>query len=75
MMRGNHEITDQIERIESVLRQCAEELNDLSMTVLSAAIEAGDSARPEVEKKLSRARRTVERAIAQLSGVDNGDSD
>lgn len=58
------EIESLVERLESV----SLELNDLAMTLVSAAIEAGSGERPETEKRVSRARRTVDRAIQQLRG-------
>lgn len=54
------------EHIRSQLEQIAEQLDDLVMTVLRDAVEEGATSRPEEEKKLTRARRSVEKAISIL---------
>ena len=51
-----------IENLEAV----SQELNDAAMTALSDAIDNGETARPEIEKKLSQARRAVDKAIHHL---------
>lgn len=58
---------EELERIVSDLEGIEERLNDLSMQILSEAIEAGASERPHLEKKISQARRTVAKARAQLT--------
>lgn len=55
------------ETITLELETIAEELNDLSMRLLSDAIEAGHTTRPLEEKSVSQARRAVEKAIHHLS--------
>ena len=60
----------ELERIESVVERLttiAEDLNDLSMSILSEAIAMGQSERPALEKRVSQARRAVEKAIQHLS--------
>ena len=54
------------EHIRQQLQQIAEQLDDLAMSVLRDAVEEGATTRPEEEKKLSRARRSVEKAISIL---------
>lgn len=54
------------EHIKEQLEQIAEQLDDLAMSVLRAAVEEGATTRPEEEKKLTRARRSVEKAIQIL---------
>ncbi len=54
------------EHIRQQLEQIAEQLDDLAMSVLRDAVEEGATARPEEEKKLTRARRSVEKAISIL---------
>ena len=71
--QDRHEHRDTVAEIAGELRRIAERLNDVSMAVLSEAIESGVSARPEIEKRISRARRTVERAAAQLAGSEGPD--
>ena len=54
------------EHIREQLEQIAEQLDDLAMVVLRDAVEEGATSRPEEEKKLIRARRSVEKAISIL---------
>lgn len=54
------------EHIRTQLEQIAEQLDDLAMAVLRDAVEEGATSRPEEEKKLIRARRSVEKAISIL---------
>ena len=54
------------EHLREQLEHIAAELDDLAMTVLRDAVEEGTTSRPETEKKLTRARRSVEKAIAIL---------
>ncbi|HAA66544.1 MAG TPA: hypothetical protein DCE10_06835 [Acidimicrobiaceae bacterium] len=51
------------------LREISDELADLGMSVLQEAIDSdgAEAKRPELEKRLSRARRAVEKATAILS--------
>ena len=44
----------------------AEELSDLALDVLRQAVDRGDAARPAEEKRLSQARRAVEKAAHLL---------
>lgn len=54
------------EHIRTQLEHIAEQLDDLAMSVLRDAVEDGATSRPEEEKKLTRARRSVEKAISIL---------
>ena len=60
------DISSHIESIVSDLESIAERLNDLSMSILSTAIEQGATARPRDEKMVSQARRAVEKALHVL---------
>ena len=55
-----------VEHIRTQLKQVSEQLDDLAMSVLRDAVEEGATTRPEEEKKLTRARRSVEKAISIL---------
>ncbi|WP_420433028.1 hypothetical protein [Candidatus Poriferisocius sp.] len=55
-----------VEHIRTQLEQIAEQLDDLAMSALRDAVEEGATTRPEEEKKLTRARRSVEKAISIL---------
>jgi hypothetical protein len=48
----------------------AEELSDLALDSLQAALERGDSSRPAEEKRLTQARRAVEKAAHLLRTAD-----
>lgn len=54
--------SDIIMRLEVI----ADELGELSMSILTQAIQDGLNARPLDEKKLSQARRAVEKALLHL---------
>ncbi len=54
------------EHIREQLEQIAEQLDDLAVSVLRDAVEEGATTRPEEEKRLTRARRSVEKAIQIL---------
>lgn len=56
-----------VEQIIERLRTISEELTDLSMRILSDAISEGATSRPREEKVVSQARRSVDKAISQLS--------
>ena len=64
-------VNDELNRIMGQLEDAAAALNDLSMAILQEAIEAGRGERPELEKRVSQARRAVEKAIRHLAS-DNG---
>lgn len=57
---------DDIELITSQLEDIAERLNDVAMSIISEAIENGETSRPAIEKQVSQARRAVEKAIQHL---------
>ena len=65
---GHDSAHENIESIAGRLELLSEELNDLAMSLVSEAIAEGKGERPETEKRISRARRTVDRAVAQLRG-------
>jgi hypothetical protein len=58
----DNRIADIRARLESI----TEELTDVSIEVLRAAVEAGETRRPAMDKKLSQARRAVEKAARLL---------
>lgn len=57
---------DDIESITSQLEDIAERLNDVAMRIISEAIENGETSRPPLEKRVSQARRAVEKALQHL---------
>lgn len=70
---GRDSVDNDIESIAGRLEAISEELNDLAMSLVSEAIAEGKGERPEAEKRVSRARRTVDRAAAQLRGSFTND--
>lgn len=61
-----------IEDLRARLEAIAEELADLALDRLRAAVERGQTKRPDDERRLTRARRAVERAIALLPTSPDG---
>lgn len=59
---------DELDQLADCLDDLAEQLADLGMNALRAAIEdsEGDGSRPEIEKRISRARRGVAKAAVVL---------
>jgi hypothetical protein len=63
-----------IESIVERLRVVEEELRDLTYDAVQRAI-AGDETAKGDERQLAKARRAVEKAIRDLTGLDAGDDD
>ena len=63
----------EFQEIRARLEAIAEELADLAMVRLRESIDAGGSELPVDERRLTRARRAVEKAIAVLSEPDDAD--
>jgi hypothetical protein len=59
-----------LDDIRGRLEGIAEELADLAMEALREAIEGGERSRPAAERRLTQARRSVERAASLLGGAD-----
>ena len=57
-----------LEVLQERLRDLADELADAAMEALREAIEAGEG-RPQLERRLTQARRAVERAVHLLEGA------
>ncbi len=57
---------DRIDDIRIRLESIAEELTDVSVDLLREAVEAGETKRPEIDKRLAQARRAVEKASRAL---------
>lgn len=55
-----------VDDIRSRLQAIAEELADLAIDLLREAVEEGAGARPELEKRVTRARGAVEKAVSLL---------
>jgi hypothetical protein len=63
----------EFEDIRSRLLQISEELADLAIERLRESIDAGGAELPVDERRLTRARRAVERAVAILAEPDDWD--
>ena len=61
---------DRRDELADRLDVIAEELSDLALDSLRAALERGDSSRPADEKRLTQARRAVEKAAHLLRSAD-----
>jgi hypothetical protein len=57
---------ESLEEIRSQLEQLAQRLDDLIYDALREAVEAGESGRPAIERKMTRARNAILRAEALL---------
>lgn len=55
------------------LDDVADELAEAAIAALRAAMEAGTGSRVELERRITRARRSVERAAALLRGTSSDD--
>ena len=58
-----------IEEIISDLERASEALNDAAMSLITEAIRNGEKERPPLEKKVSQARRAVNKALFILRAV------
>lgn len=65
-MGGKH-FDDDLDALVETLRSVSEALADRSLTILKEAHSAGETKRPDDERVVSQARRSVEKAIALLS--------
>ena len=63
----------EFDEIRSRLEVISEELADLAMVRLRESIDAGGTELPVDEKRLTRARRAVDKAVALLSEPDELD--
>ena len=63
----------EFDEIRARLEQIAEELADLAIVRLRESIDAGGTELPVEERRLTRARRAVEKAIAVLREPDDTD--
>jgi hypothetical protein len=66
-------MSGEFENLRARLDQIAEELSDLAIVRLRESIDAGGHELPVDEKRITRARRAVEKAAAILREPDDGD--
>jgi hypothetical protein len=60
-------VAEAVAELRARLEVIAEELADLALDRLREAVDKGDTAAPAEERRLTRARRAVEKAAALLS--------
>jgi hypothetical protein len=60
--------TPRIAELRGRLEAVAEELADLALDALRQAVNDGAESRPELERRLTRARTAVEKAVRLLDG-------
>ena len=65
----------EFDEIRGRLEAISEELSDLALVRLRESIDAGGEELPVDERRLHRARRAVDKAIAILREPDDADSD
>jgi hypothetical protein len=63
-------VNDDLDRLAGRLDEIGEELADLAMAALRRALDEGEEARPASERRITRARRSVEKAAALLRQDD-----
>ena len=59
-------MTDEYEGLREKLRMISDEIADLAMSDIRNSIEEGQKKTSDIEKKLTRARRSIEKAIHLL---------
>jgi len=69
--RDHRPVAGEFDEIRSRLEAIAEELAELSIARLRDSIDAGGSELPVDERRLTRARRAVEKAIGLLTEPDD----
>jgi hypothetical protein len=68
-------VNDELDRLADRLDEIGEELADLAMAALRRALDEGGEARPATERRITRARRSVEKAASLLRERDGAVAD
>ena len=63
---GVKQMADEYEGLREKLRMISDEIADLAMSDIRNSIEEGQKKTSDIEKKLTRARRSIEKAIHLL---------
>ena len=63
-------VNDDLEEIRSALESVIERLDDVAFTALREAVRRGETKRPDVERRVTRARNAIHRAVGLL-GTDD----
>jgi hypothetical protein len=64
---------EELEAIRDELSGLAERLATIGMDSLREAVATGETRRPDLERRVTRARHAVERAVGILAGSEAGD--
>ena len=72
MTRWGNRVAGEFDEVRERLESIAEELADLAMVRLRESIDAGGTELPVDERRLTRARRAVEKAVSILREPDEG---
>ncbi|MPY92020.1 MAG: hypothetical protein GEV08_02850 [Acidimicrobiia bacterium] len=60
-----------LEDLKARLEAIGEDLADAAMEALREALESGERGRPDAERRLTQARRAVERAVHALDAISS----
>lgn len=71
---GRRGASDELDEVREALSALAERLSDVAIDALREAVAAGETRRPEIERRVTRARHAVERAVGILAGAEAGDA-
>jgi chromosome segregation ATPase len=63
----------ELEEIRAQLAELGDRLASLAIEALREAIAAGETKRPDLERRITRARNAIERASSILAGAGAGD--
>ena len=66
---------DELDLIREELSGLAERLATIGMDSLREAVRAGETRRPDLERRVTRARHAVERAVGILAGAESAGDD
>lgn len=69
------DLRDELEEIRDAIGAIVERLDDLAFRELRHAVARGDQKRPDIERRVTRARNALLRALPLLSGGDDYDDD
>lgn len=61
--------------IAARLRDVAGELDDVALDLLHDAVAGGATSRPDADRVITQARRAVEKAVALMERLDDGDQE
>jgi len=66
---------EHLEEVKAQLGSIIERLDDLAFDILSQAVSKGEQKRPEMERRVTRARHAIQKALSVLEGISFEDAD